>query len=198
VRLLFAAALLALPVAAGDLNYDVHASAALGRLFRFEDNPIGSGPNFGAGFGLRHSSGLALEVEFNRTLGLEPSIAACGIVGIPCEGSARNGVLSADVASAHVLYYFGRSRVQPFVAGGVGALWSKNVSSILWASETRAVFEEQQWSDTGVALSFGGGFRIRLGGGFWARPELRFYGASIRSRANLSLFRPSVAVGYEW
>jgi opacity protein-like surface antigen len=198
VKRLLAVALVGLPLVAADLNYSVFASAALGRLLRFGDNPIGSGPNFGAGAGLRHSSGLAVEFEYNRTLGLEPSPVPCAILNVTCVGSARNGVLSAEVVSANVLYYFGRSRVQPFVSGGVGALRSKNVSSIVWASETRAIFEEQEWSDTGLAVSFGGGLKVRLGSGFWIRPELRFYGGSIRSRANLSLFRPAVAAGYEW
>ncbi len=179
-------------------SFEVYGSVANGRVFRIEDNPLGSGPNFGAAAGIRHRSGLAAEFEFHRTVGLEPSPAACGIIDVVCEGSARNGVTKAAVASINALYYFGRSRVQPYVTGGVGALMSESVTSILYVQGTKAYFEEQQYRDTGLAFNFGGGLGIRLGGGFRLRPELRVYNAAARSRANLSLLRASIGIGYEF
>jgi opacity protein-like surface antigen len=180
------------------LTPEVFATLGHGRLFRFEDNPIGGGPNLGAGIGLTHRSGLGVDLELNRTLGLTAGPVPCGIVGLACEGSARQGVTGASILSANVRYGLGRARVRPYVTGGVGALRSKGYASIIYAREQRAVLREETWSDTGLAVNFGGGLRIRLTRSLSLRPELRLYTASALSRANLSLFRPSLALAWAW
>lgn len=177
---------------------EVYASIGHGHLFRFDDNPIGGGPNLAGGIGLRHRSGLGIEFELNRTLGLSARAAPCGIVNLPCEGSARDGVTGATLFSGNVSYEFTRARVRPYVIGGAGALRSTGYSSAIWVSDQRAVFREEPWSDTGVAISFGGGLRIFLTRSLSLRPELRLYTATALSRANLSLFRPSLAVAWNW
>ena len=180
------------------LTREVFGSIAYGRLFRFEDNPIGGGPNFGAGIGLKHRSGLGFEMELNRTLGLSAKPVPCGIVNVPCEGSARQGVTGATIASANVRYEFSRERVRPYVTGGVGILRSAGLSARVDATEQRAVFSEEKWSDTGLAINIGGGVRIGLTRALSLRPEVRVYGASALSRANLSLFRASLVLAWSW
>ncbi|HWQ52131.1 MAG TPA: hypothetical protein VN442_00505 [Bryobacteraceae bacterium] len=177
---------------------EVFVSIAQGHLFRIEDNPLGSGPNLGAGIGLRHRSGLGFAVELNRTLGLSAEIVPCGIANVPCEGSAREGVTGATIVSVNISYEFTHARVRPYLTGGMGALWSKGFSPVLYASEQRAIFSEGRWNDTGLAVSFGGGLRIGLTRWLSLRPELRVYNATAFSRANLSLFRPSLALAWSW
>ncbi len=177
---------------------EVFAGIAQGRLFRMDDNPLGSGPNIGAGIGVTHRSGLGADFELNRTLGLSAKPAACGVVNVACEGSARQGVTSATILSFNARYEFTRARVRPYLTGGVGALASKGYSPALYVSGQRAVFSEEAWSDTGLAINFGGGVRIRLARALSLRTELRVYSASALSRANLSLFRPSIALAWSW
>lgn len=177
---------------------EVFVSIGHGHLFRIEDNPIGSGPNIGAGIGLRHRSGLGFDVELNRTLGLAASTAPCGIANVPCEGSARQGVTGATILSFNMRYEFTRARVRPYLTGGIGPLWSKGFSPTLYASEQRAIFREESWNDTGLAVAFGGGLRIGLTRSLSLQPELRVYNATALSRANLSLFRPSLALAWSW
>jgi opacity protein-like surface antigen len=185
----------ALPPAIG---FELFGSIAGGTLFRVEDQRLGDGLNLGAGIAAVHRSGLGVELEWNRTLGLTANPAPCGLVGISCEGAAREGVTSATIVSVNALYHFGRSRFRPYVTGGAGVLRSAGFSSILHVREDRAVFQEERWTDTGLALNAGFGVKIRLGRSLWLRPELRVYDASLRSRANLSLLRISAGIGYHW
>jgi opacity protein-like surface antigen len=180
------------------LTREVFVSVAQGRLFRIGDNPLDSGPNVGAGVGLLHRSGLGVDIGLNRTFGLRAKPAACGVVNIPCEGSAREGTTAATIFSVDARYEFTRARVRPYVTGGVGALRSSGFSPTLYISEQRAVFSEQEWSDTGLAFNVGGGVRIRLGERLSIRPELRVYNGVALSRANLCMFRPSVVLAYSW
>ncbi len=178
---------------------EVFGTFGVGRLFRFDDKSFGNGPNLGAGVGLRLRNGLGFEFEWNRTLGLSLVPAPCGIAGLQCEINARQGVSSANVASANVFYYFSRSyRVQPYVTGGLGALWSKGKEVSILVQDSTAIAREEDWSDTGLAWNIGAGLRIEAGKGFWLRPEIRLLDATARSRANLSLFRASIGAGYDW
>lgn len=175
---------------------EVFASIAYGHVFRFGDGGIGGGLNLGGGIGLRHNSGLGAEFEVNRTLGLTAKPAPCGIVGVVCEGSAREGVTSATILPGNVSYEAGRDRMRPYVTGGVGVLNSAGYSATLLVSQQRAVFSEQRWRDTGLAVNVGGGFRIQLTGSLWLRPELRLYHGGALSGSNLSLFRLCTALGW--
>ena len=180
------------------LTREVFAAVGHGRLFRIDDNPLGGGPNVGAGIGVTHRSGLGVDFELNRVLGLSAKPAPCGIVNVPCEGSAREGVTGATILSAGIRYEFTRARVRPYVTGGVGALRSNGFSPEVYVSEQRAIVREEKWNDTGLAINFGAGLRIRLSESLSLRPELRLYSATALSRANLSLFRPSLALAWSW
>ncbi len=180
------------------LTREVFATIGQGRLFRIDDNPFGSGPNLGAGIGLTHRRGLGIDFELNRTLGLSARTVPCGIVNLPCEGTARQGVTSATILSGNVRYEFTRARVRPYVTGGLGAFLSRGYSPAIYVSEQRAVFSEELWNDTGLAFNFGAGLRIRLSRSLALRPELRLYSASALSRANLSLFRPSLVLAWSF
>ncbi len=179
-------------------RFEVFGNLAGGYPFRFEDRGFGNKPSAGAGFGVYHDSGLGVQVEANRTFGLTPTPARCGIAGIPCEGQARQGLSGGvSIVSVDAVYRFG-DRLQPYLIGGIGGLWSENVSSVLHLYPDRAIFEEQKWKDSGLAFNAGGGLRIRLGRALSLRPEIRLYHATARSRANLSLLRSSVSIAYGW
>ncbi len=179
-------------------RFEVFGNVANSYPFRFDDRGFGNHRNLGAGIGLHHRSGLGIQVEVSRTFGLTPTPVACGIVGIPCVGSAREGLSGMTTLSADAVYEFGQGRTRPYVIGGVGGLWSNGVSSMLTVGPDRAVFEEQKWRDTGTAFDAGVGLRIRCGRSLSIRPELRFYDATALSRANLSMVRASVGVAYHW
>lgn len=185
------------PAQTANLTPEFFATLAWGHLFRFGDRTFGDRPNIGGGLGLRHRSGLGIEFELNRTLGLSPTLAPCGLT-VPCAGTGHEGVRAATIASANVLYHFSKSRIQPYLTVGIGALWSKGVSTTTLAGETQAIQTEQEWRDTGLALNWGGGVRILITRAISLRSEYRFYNSTLRSRVNLSLIRASIGVGYHW
>jgi hypothetical protein len=170
----------------------------MARPFRIEDRAFGNNLNVGGSAGLRFGSRLGAEVEFNETFGLEPRPAVCGVAVPPCVGGARQGLLSARIASANLLYYFGRSRTQFYVTGGAGALWSTEVTPMTVVRQTTATMSELRYDSAGFAWNVGAGVRMPLARGFLLRPEFRFYEASALSRANLSLIRLSMGLGYTW
>lgn len=170
-------------------------SVAYGRLFRVEDQTFGNELNLGAGAGFRRSR-LGVEFDVNRMFGLSPELARCGVA--TCIGSAREGVLGATIGSANVLYHFSDARVQPYVAGGVGAMWTQSVASVLTVRDNQGTFTEREGRDTGLAFNFGAGLRIALRQWLFIRPEFRRYESVVMSRQNLSLARFAVAVGYQF
>lgn len=183
---------------AQSITPEAFVGVGLGRLFRIEDLPMGSGWNLGGGAGLLHRSGLGIEFEFNRTLGLSAEPARCSIVRVPCEGSARQGVTSAAILSFNTRYEIGSRRLRPYVTGGAGALVSEGFRSSVFVSDQRAVLREERWSDTGLAINVGAGTRIQLTDLLSLRAELRVYFATALSRENLNLFRPCIVLAWSW
>jgi opacity protein-like surface antigen len=177
------------------LTREVFGSIGAGHLFRFNDQTFGDELNLGAGFGVRGSR-LGVEFEVNRLFGLTPGPAPCGIAS--CSGEGREGVMSATIASANLLYYLSSSRIQPYVSGGLGGLWSESVHSTLTVVGNSGTITEQTDRDAGLALNFGGGVRIGLHKSFSIRPEVRFYSSTAHSRENLSMIRTSIGAVFHW
>ncbi len=178
------------------------AGIALGHVFRFEDQTFGDQPNVTAGFALLHRTGLGVEVEMNRTLGLTPSPAPCGIVigGAPavCVGNAHDGVRSATIASVSAQYELTERGLRPYLVAGVGVLHTNSVWSRANVVGTQVVLTEEALSDTGVGPDLGAGLRLAPARNVTIRPEIRWLDASLLSRLNLAVTRLSVRVGYSW
>jgi opacity protein-like surface antigen len=179
-----------------DAAFEAIGSIGWGHLFRAEDRTFGDVPSVGGALAIR-KGGLGVEFDVQTLLGLSLREVPCAVT-VPCTGTAREGVSSSTIVSANVLYYFGDGRVQPFVAGGVGAMWSTSVVSLTQVQGNQAVLSDFEERDTGFAFNVGGGFRIALTPHLALRPEIRIYDSSIQSRANLSLVRVDVGVVAAW
>jgi hypothetical protein len=177
---------------------EIAGNIAMGRLFRVEDRSFGNRPSVGGSVGLRLGSRLGIEFEMNEVLKLSLEPAVCGVVDLPCVGSARQGMRSARVASGNLLYYFGGPGIQLYVIGGAGALWSKEATTLVTATPTQAIIEELEYAETGFAWNVGTGVRIPIGSRLLLRPEIRLYNSTALSRSNLNLLRLSVGFGYHW
>src|SRR5688572_18911882 len=80
------------PVAAQELRPAVFGAAAVANVYRTEDQSFGTELNVGGGLGIEWKR-LGLDAEVHRTLGLTPRGVQCGLVNVPCVGSAREGFL---------------------------------------------------------------------------------------------------------
>ena len=141
-------------------------------------------------------SRLGVEFDVNHQLGLAPQLARCGVA--TCSGEAREGVLSATIASGNLFYQFGQGPIRPYVIGGLGSFWSRSVHSVLSVHGSSGAFSEFGTSDTGLAVSFGAGLRIAVGKSFSIRPDIRLYDGSLLGRENLTLIRTSIGAAYQW
>jgi opacity protein-like surface antigen len=181
---------------------EIHAGFGLGHVFRFEDQTYGDRSNVAAGIALRYRTGLGVSIELNRTLGLPAAPAPCGILidGVPanCVGSARNGALSATVASISAEYQFAFGRVRPYVTAGLGVLRTRSVWSTAVVRGNEVFFSEEEMRDTGIGPDLGAGVRFELTPRFSLGPEVRWLDASLQSRANLAVTRVSVRAAYSW
>ena len=125
------------PVAAQELRPAVFGAAAVANVYRTEDQSFGTELNVGGGLGIEWKR-LGLDAEVHRTLGLTPRGVQCGLVNVPCVGSAREGFLEATMLSGNISYFFGGTRVRPYVTGSVGVFWTENVNSLTIVSSTAA------------------------------------------------------------
>lgn len=176
---------------------ELFASVGSAHIFRAEDRRFGTPMNIGGGVRLPLGQHLGIELEVNRALGLEAEAARCGVLG-GCEGAAREGLLDATVATANLYVRFPHGRVEPFVVGGVGGLWTTGVSSVTTMRGNIGVMREVEERDAGLAIGFGGGADIRLTRRFSLRPEIRVYDSTAMSRINLGVIRTSLAAGWHW
>jgi hypothetical protein len=179
-------------------KFEATGRIGFGTLKRFGDNYSDSGMTFGAGQVFRIYRRLGVGFEAERMTNLQPSAVRCGLVS--CSGSAVEGVRSASLISFNAVYYISTTgRAAPFVLGSIGVLQSRSANAITFASANQGVIVQQpDETDRGVAIGFGGGVRIPLGGRLSLRPEIRLVDSTIRSRNNLSLIQTAVAVGYHW
>ena len=183
---------------AADFAPEIFGSVGIAHPFRIEDRDFGMKPSVGGGVGVRIGSRLGVEGEFHQVLGLELEPVVCGVVIPPCVGSAREGLRSLRIAGVNVLYFFGRSRAQFYLTGGAGALFSREMNSIVEAGPTEARISEFEESETGFAWNVGAGARIPIAASLALRPEIRIYDATAGSRGNLGLLRASVSLAYYW
>jgi hypothetical protein len=185
------------PVAAQDPRPAVFGAAGVANVYRTEDQSFGTELNVGGGLGIEWKR-LGLDIEMHRTLGLTPRTVQCAVGNVPCVGSAREGFLEAMMLSGNVSYFFGGSRVRPYVTGSVGVLWTESVNSLTIASSTAATLSEFHESDTGLAIGVGFGVDVPLTPAFSLRPEFRTYSSVAMSRVNLGMHRGAIGVRYRW
>lgn len=180
---------------------EIFVSVAAGQPSRFGDQSFGTHPNVGGGAMVSWRK-LGFEVEANRTLGLKRQPLPCALERPACLGATSAGLTSAVIVSTNVLYRFGGAgaRTGPYVTGGIGAMWTKETTTVATfnGNEPVALMAEFDASGTGLALNAGAGFRMALTRGLSLRPEVRIYSSTVQSRLNLSVFRFSVAAGYQW
>ena len=188
---------IATPVAAQDVKPVVFGAAGVANVYRMEDQSFGTKLNVGAGLGIEWKR-LGFDAELHRTLGLTPRAAACSVGNGPCVGSAREGVLEATMLSGNVHYFFGGSRVRPYVTGSVGLLRTESLNSLTVVGSTAATLSEFSETDTGLAVGVGVGADVPLTPALSLRQEFRTYSSVAVSRMNLGLHRGAIGVRYSW
>ena len=166
----------------------------------FGDNPI-----VGGGLGIRWRR-LGVEVEANRVLGLSPRSLPCAIqYGQTCL-PGRQGAESATLALVNADFVLMRTRIQPYVTGGAGLLWSTQIepelneqfSGIPNTPPIAVTLVERENHDRGFAINFGGGVRVPVTSSIALRPEVRIYDATLLSSYNMGLVRVSMQVTDRW
>lgn len=185
------------PVAAQDLRPAVFGTAGVANIYRTEDQSFGTELNVGGGLGIEWKR-LGFDAELHRTFGLTPRAVQCAIGNVPCVGSAREGLVEAMMLSGDVSYFFGGSRVRPYVTGSVGVLWTENINSLTIVSSTAATLSEFRERDTGLAIGVGFGMDVPLTPALSLRPEFRTYSSVAMSRVNLGMHRGAIGVRYRW
>ena len=189
--------LAAAPALAQEVRPTLFGTIGATYVYRVEDQGFGTGTDIGGGGGIQWKR-LGAEVEVHRVLGLTPKTVQCGVVNVPCTGTAREGVVDPTLVSGNVSYMFRTGRVAPYVIGSVGALSSTTFNSVTTVRGGVATLSEFTEKDTGLALGAGFGVDLALTPALSLRPEFRLYSASAMSRTNLNLNRGTVAVRYRW
>lgn len=184
---------------------EVIASVAVGHVSRFNDRGFGTEANTGAGVEVAIWRGLRGGAEVNRTFGLSPTPAKCGFIylapgqpALPCTGSAREGVSAATAASVTAAYFFGISRMQPYVFGGISMLRTHQFTATYIVRTDHVELQETSSRDTGTGMTFGIGMRASVTRRLCIRPEFRSSDGSAMSRHNLSQMWLSLGLGYGW
>ena len=216
IVLCFLALVLCLPTTShsqtADFTPEVFGGIGLGRLSRSGNRRISPGVTLddsaiiSAGFSLRHRSGFGLEIEFSRMLDPSPRLLGCDAFSEfnqPCLGSGRDGPDTYSLVSANALYHFATSRFQPYVASGLGVVWSAGFQSSYFAlgkfaGLTHSSISESEWNHTGAVSNIGGGMRIFLSSAVSVRPEIRLCDVHLPAERRLRLPRSSMVFGYHW
>ena len=176
---------------------DLFVSLASAHIFRAEDRTFGDRPAVGGGVRLPLNRRIGVEFDVNRPLGLHATAARCGLAA-GCIGSAREGLLDATLVTANVFVRFPHGRVEPYLVGGAGGLWTTAVNSLTVVRDGVGVMSEFESRGAGLAIGVGAGVDIALTRRLSLRPEFRIYDSSAMSRMNLTVFRSSVAAGWRW
>ena len=186
-------ALTAMPSAAaaqsGSWTPEISLSAGLGHVFRWDDETFGDRIAAGVGVAMVHTSDWAFEWHVDRTFGLEPKQAPCGLVNVTCIGIAHYGPTEMAVMSMSVRRYFGAGRVQPYLTGGLGVMWSRSLHSVTQVRGSIATNTEFASSDRGFGPDLGAGMRLRLARSWSVETEVRWLDAPWLSRQNLAVTR---------
>jgi hypothetical protein len=185
------------PAAGQEMTPAVSGALGFANVYRTEDQSFGTELNLGAGIGAEWRR-LGFDAEGHRTIGLTPRTVECGVVNVPCAGSARAGFLEATMLTGNVRYFFGRTRVRPYVTGSLGVLWTTGVNSLTVVTERNATLSEFQEHDTGLVLGVGAGVDVPVTERLSLRPEFRTYSSVAMSRVNLGLHRGAIGLRYHW
>jgi opacity protein-like surface antigen len=200
IPLLTMLSMIVVPVAAGAQSRswtpELSLSAGLGHVFRWEDQTFGDRLNAGGGVAIAHRSGWAFEWHADNTFGLEPPQAPCGLVNVTCIGTAHDGLTKMTVMSINVRRYFGDGRLQPYLTGGLGVMWSRSLHSLTQVRGPIATVTETASSDRGFGPDLGAGLRIKLASSWSVEAEVRWLDAPWRSRQNLAVTRLLVGATY--
>lgn len=175
---------------------EVSIGGGLAHVFRWDDRSYGDRTNAGAGVAIAHSSGWAFEVHADRTFGLTPRQAPCGLVNVICVGVGHEGPTSMAVAAIDARYHFGKHRLQPYLIAGLGILWSRSMESLTQVEGPIASVTESLSRDRGFGPELGGGLRLPIGHGWSVNGELRWLDAPWLSRQNLAITRLVANVTY--
>lgn len=159
---------------------EVSAGVGLGHVFVFEGDTVGDRLNIGGSLAVVHRSGVGVELEVNRTLGLSPE-----------------SVRPILIASINLQYrFFKARRVQPYVTAGLGMMWVKYPHGF---GPTRPDMSPQtDVTETGFGPDLGAGLRLSIFGALSVSPEIRWLDAPWLARANLAVTRVVVRTAYSW
>jgi opacity protein-like surface antigen len=174
----------------------VFGDVGIANVYRAEDQSFGTELNVGGGIGIEWRR-FGFDVDAHRTR-LAPRTFECGVAGVPCVGEAREGFEDATMVTGNVRYFFGRSRVRPYVIGSVGLLWTEVINSLTVVNGAVATLSEFRERDTGLALGAGFGVDVPVSPHLSLRPEFRTYSATALSRANVGMHRVTIGVKYRW
>jgi hypothetical protein len=175
---------------------EITLSAGLGHVFRWEDQTFGDRFNAGAAVAMVHRSGWAFEWHADRTFGLEPRQTPCAFVNIACFGIAHEGPTKMTVMSLNVRRYFGDGRLQPYLSGGLGVMWSHSLHSQTHVRGPVAAILESASDDRGFGPDLGGGLRVRIARSWSVETDVRWLDAPWLSGENLAVTRLLVGATY--
>ena len=199
-RGLAALAMAAIPSVAtaqsGSWTPEISLGAGLGHVFRWEDQTFGDRIAAGGGVAIVHISGWAFEWHVDSTFGLEPKQTPCGLVNVTCIGVAHDGPTSIAVMSMNVRRYFGDGRLQPYLTGGLGVMWSRSLHSVTQVRGVIATSTEFASNDRGFGPDLGAGLRFRIARSWSLEAEVRWLDAPWLSRQNLAVTRLLAAATY--
>jgi len=186
-------------VAGGDWNYRVElfGDVAHGRFYS-GSHKWGSGLDVGAGAGVRPFSGRL------RGLGFEARFARVGEdQGDP---GARATSLDATMIAANALYHFqGRTRVQPYVLGGIGVAMV-NYSSVcnicVYTGPPSqggvAIPQHSETKTNKAGLNLGAGIKIAITRRLSVRPEISVLNTTPGSGWNFEWVRFQMGLGFHF
>ncbi len=144
-----------------------------------------SGLDAAAGVGVRPFTGALSGLGFETRL---------SYLGSNVETSS-----SIVIFSGSALYHFGRSRVQPYLFGGVGALRGER-TVIVQIGSGREIFDEERYQEdwNKIGFEFGGGVKVALTRNLALRPEFRLLDTTPGKGYNLGVPQVNIALGYHW
>jgi opacity protein-like surface antigen len=190
-----------MPDVPSEYSPEVFATAG-GGLFATRGRRQPSSPSVGGSWLIRHSSGLALELDVTRGLTRTNRAVACvksdapqsGSLQGACVASGEEGVSDTSTGAAKGMYYFSRSRIQPYVGAGVGLFASTIHSPEVTVLRGRPPFVAQVLRrEVGAALVAGTGLKIAVSPNVSVRPDITLYKSERWTQV-----RFAVGAGYAW
>jgi hypothetical protein len=154
----------ALPGVRGEFLPHVAVDLAATRTTPWGMGAVTGPPSVGLSWGMQHTSNFGLEFDVNRTVGQSTRMVSCATAPattssrIGCTGEGRQGLEDATTLAGKVQYFFSRSRVQPYIAGGLGVrhstVWRTEVTPRFRTPDT--LLRESLSREVGLALVAGG------------------------------------------